>query len=85
MADQNSPPTTSPILASGERLAKAAATSTTIAVEGELPRPGAPGEVTTSIATAHEGERMSWRLTAWFKRKFQRGGSSGGLKGEVEF
>lgn len=69
------------ILDSGNALAKAEAQkSTTIAVEGSKDE-GA----TVSLTTAHEGKKVSWAVTAWVKRMFGRGGTSGGLRGEVKF
>lgn len=66
------------IRASADRLAKAE-TQTTITVEGTKT------DATASVTSAHDGERVSWSLTAWVKRKFQKGGTSGGVKGEVSF
>jgi hypothetical protein len=59
--------------------------ATTIAIEGGLPEGGAPGEVTTSITTEKDAGKITWSVGAWFKRKFQRGGTSAGVKGEIKF
>jgi len=75
-----------PITNSGTKLAKAEAEKhTTIGLEGAKAEGGQPAEATASITTEHEGEKVSWSLGAWFKRKFQRDGNSGGLKGEIKF
>ncbi len=74
------------ILKSGEKFAKEEATrATTLGVEGQLPGSGAPGEVTTTIATSGSTKWFDWMGGAWIKRKFQRGGTSAGVKGEIKF
>lgn len=70
------------ILKSGEKFANEA--GTTIGLEASKPE-GQTGEVTASVTHAGETAKASWGITAWFKRKFQRGGSSAGLRGEVKF
>lgn len=70
------------ILKSGEKFAKEA--GTTIAVEAEKPQ-GQNGEVAASVTHAGETEKASWGFTAWVKRRFQKGGTSAGVKGEVRF
>ena len=41
--------------------------------------------VTVGFDSVHEGEKVSWSIGAWFRRKFQRGGTEVGAKGEVKF
>lgn len=75
-----------PISASGDKIAKAEAEKhTTIALEGSKAEGGQPAEATISVDTEHDSGRVTWGIGAWFKRKFQRGGSSAGVKGKIEF
>lgn len=75
-----------PIGASGDKLAKAEAEkSTTIGIEAAKAEGGSPAETTISVDSRHDTGRVSWGIGAWFKRKFTRGGTSAGVKGEIKF
>ena len=66
--------------ASLDKFAAEEAKRTTIAVEGTK----ADG-VTGSITTSGGNDKVAWSFGAWVRRKFQRGGTSGGIKGEIKF
>lgn len=86
MADSTLPPPDHPILASGEKFAtQEAQRHTTVDVEASLPEGGAPAEATVTVGTAGSTRWFDWGASAWFRRKFQRGGSSAGVKGEIKF
>ena len=74
------------VLSTGTKLAKAEAEkATTIALEGSKAEGGEPADVTVSIDTAGSSRWFAWGVGAWVRRKFQRGGTSGGVKGEIKF
>lgn len=87
MGNPISLPPDRPILESGEKFAKEATREphTKIGVEGTLPQGGAPADATISITTHGETERVAWSFGGWVKRKFQRDGTSAGVKGEIDF
>jgi hypothetical protein len=76
-----------PISKSGEKFAKEEAEKphTTVGVAGALPEGNQPAEATVSVTSEHDGDKVSWSVTGWFKRKFMRGGSSAGVSGEIKF
>lgn len=75
-----------PILKSGEKFAtEEAKRTTTIEFEAEKAEGGAPAEATITVGTEGSTRWFDWGVGAWFKRKFQRGGSSTGVKGKIEF
>lgn len=71
-----------PILKSGEKFAKQAAT--TIELNAEKPE-GQAGEATVTVMHSGQTEKVSWGIGAWWKRKFQKKGNSAGVKAKVEF
>lgn len=73
------------IRASADRLAKAeAARTTTIGLEAQKPE-GGPAEATVTLGTAGSTRWFDWGAAGWIRRKFQRGGTSTGVKGEIKF
>ncbi len=80
------------ILKSGEKFAQAEGTKaaeehkthTALTFEGEKSQAG-PGSITIGLETKHEGEHVTITAGGWFKRVFQPGGSSAGVKGKIEF
>ena len=76
-----------PIAASGEKFAKEAALEphTKIGIEGNLPEGGGAGDATISITEHGETDRIAWSFGGWVKRVFKRGGTSAGVKGEIDF
>lgn len=57
---------------------------TTIGFEGSKTEGGEP-EIMVSVDHERQGEKVSVGFGAWFKRKFMRGGSSAGVKGQIKF
>lgn len=75
-----------PITASGEKFAREEGKrTTTIGFEAEKAEGGAPAEATVTVGTEGSTSRFDWGVGAWVKRKFQRGGTSAGVKGEIKF
>lgn len=81
------------ILKSGDKFAKAEGTkaaeahqkNTAVTIDGEKTQGGGPGSITIGVETKHEGDRVSITAGGWFKRVFQPGGSSTGVKAKIEF
>lgn len=59
--------------------------ATKIAFDASLPEGSAPGEASVEVGVDAKKGRFDLGLSAWVKRKFMRGGTSAGIKGEVKF
>lgn len=71
------------ILDTGERLAKEA--GTTVALEASKAEGAEPAEATVTVETSGRWRKLVWGAGVWVKRKFTRGGTSAGVKGEIKF
>jgi hypothetical protein len=78
-------PPEAPIRASLDKFAKQEAERhTTLGIEATKAVDG-PAEATVTLSTAGSTSWFDWGVGAWVRRKFQRGGTSGGVKGEIKF
>ena len=59
--------------------------ATKIAFDASLPEGSAPGEATVEVGTEIKKGRFDLGIAAWVKRKFMRGGTSAGVRGEIKF
>lgn len=59
--------------------------ATKIAFDASLPEGDAPGEANVEVGVEAKKGRFDFGIAAFFKRKFQRGGTSAGVKGEIKF
>lgn len=79
-------PPEGPIRASLEKFAtEEAEKHTTIDVDASKAEGDSPAEATVTIGTGGEKGRVEWGVAAWVRRKFQPGGTSAGVKGEIKF
>ncbi len=79
-------PPEAPIHASLDKFAKQESEKhNTLGFEASKAEGGEPAEATVTLSTAGSTTWFDWGVGAWVRRKFQRGGTSTGVKGEIKF